>query len=134
LAAQHYAADAVFIETVILTAATRRIADRMSDLRYAVGVDVGETKIDAAVIDSEGKIHKKTKLVTERQDREESVAQVAQAANDVVAMTGIRWEQMEAVGVAVPGISYAQSGKVWAANLPGWDHIPLREWLKPRLP
>ena len=106
----------------------------MSELRYAVGVDVGGTKIAAAVIDSEGKIHKKTKLVTERQDREESVAQVAQAANDVVAMTGIRWEQMEAVGVAVPGISYPQSGKVWAPNLPGWDHIPLREWLKPRLP
>src|SRR4051794_30214871 len=102
----------------------------MSDLRFAVGVDVGGTKIAAAVVDSSGAILRKVKLATERNDRERSLAQVAEAAQQVVAAAGVPWERIAAVGVDVPGIYYPKTGKVWAPNLPGWDQIPLRERLE----
>jgi len=106
----------------------------MSDLRYAVGVDVGGTKIAAAVIDSDGTILRKVKLATDRQDRDRSVAQVALAAREAVAGAGLEWERIAAVGVDIPGIYYPKTGKVWAPNLPGWDHIPLRDYLEAQLP
>src|SRR5438034_4521757 len=106
----------------------------MIGLRYAVGVDVGGTKIAAAVVDSEGRIRKKVKIATEKNDRDQSVAQVARAAQEAVASAGVPWERISGIGVVVPGIYYPQTGKVWAPNLPGWDHIPLREWLEPHLP
>ena len=106
----------------------------MSELRYAVGVDVGGTKIAAAVVDSQGRIHEKIKLKTEREDRDRSLAQVAQAAHAAVAVSGVAWRQIAAVGVDVPGIYYPKTGNVWAPNLPGWDQIPLRDRLAPQLP
>ncbi len=106
----------------------------MSDLRYAIGVDVGGTKIAAAVVDSAGAVRGKIRLSTDRSDRGRSVEQVVEAAREAASAAGTAWEQIAAVGVDVPGIYYPRSGKVWAPNLPGWDHIPLREWLAPRLP
>lgn len=35
--------------------------------------------------------------------------------------------QVRAVGVSVPGIARAVSGRVWAPNIPGWADYPLRE-------
>ncbi len=32
----------------------------------------------------------------------------------------------EAVGVSVPGIADARTGRVWAPNIPGWDEYPLQ--------
>jgi glucokinase len=32
-----------------------------------------------------------------------------------------------ALGLCIPGIAYQKSGKVWAPNIGGWDHYPLRE-------
>ena len=90
----------------------------MSDLRYAVGVDVGGTKVAAAVVDSNGTILRKVKLATDRQDRDRSVAQVALAAREAVAGAGLEWERIAAVGVDIPGIYYPKTGKVWAPNCP----------------
>jgi len=106
----------------------------VSELRYAVGVDVGGTKIAAAVVDSQGRIHEKIKVKTDREDRDRSVAQVAEAAHAAVAASGVAWDKIAAVGIDVPGIYYPKIGNVWAPNLPGWDHIPLRDLLAPQLP
>jgi glucokinase len=40
---------------------------------------------------------------------------------------------VDALGVCVPGISYASSGRVWAPNIPGWDDYPLRDELSEAL-
>jgi glucokinase len=106
----------------------------MDGRRYAVGVDVGGTKIAAAVVDSEGEVHGRMRLRTERHDRDRAVEQVAEAAREAVSSAGIPWDRIAAVGIDVPGISYPASGEVWAPNLPGWDHIPLHMWLEGRLP
>ena len=106
----------------------------MEQPRYAVGVDVGGTKIAAAVIDSRGVIHSKTKVATDKQDRDRSIAQVADAAREAVTAARMSWEDITAVGVDVPGIYYPHSGEVWAPNLPGWDHLPLRGHLEAQLP
>jgi glucokinase len=97
-------------------------------------VDVGGTKIAAAVIDFEGNARAKVKVSTEQHDTAKSIAQIADISRRAVDESQISWRDISAAGIAVPGIYYAASGKVWAPNLPGWDHIPLRDELAARLP
>ncbi|HZS51237.1 MAG TPA: ROK family protein [Bryobacterales bacterium] len=106
----------------------------MEQTGYAVGVDVGGTKVAAAVIDPRKVIHSKIRLSTEKQNRERSIAQVAEAARKAVEAARVSWENIAAVGVDVPGVYYPGSGEVWAPNLPGWDRIPLRGELQTQLP
>ncbi len=103
-------------------------------MRYAVGVDVGGTKIAAAVVDSEGRATAKVKVATEQRDTAKSIDQVVEIACRAADESGIPWRDISAVGIAVPGIYYAASGRVWAPNLPGWDHIPLRDEVAGKLP
>jgi glucokinase len=97
-------------------------------------VDVGGTKIAAAIVDSAGNAGPKIKVSTEQRDTASSIAQVAEIAHLVVEQSCVSWRDISAVGVAVPGIYYAATGEVWAPNLPGWDHIPLRDALAAKLP
>jgi glucokinase len=53
-------------------------------------------------------------------DRVRALLGAAEAAGDAV----------RGVGAVVPGIAYAESGRVWAPNLPGWDDYPLRDELE----
>jgi glucokinase len=41
--------------------------------------------------------------------------------------------QINTIGVAVPGIYYSKTGRVWAPNIPGWDDFPLFEELNGKL-
>jgi glucokinase len=103
-------------------------------LKHAIGVDVGGTKIAAAMVDSEGNIGAKIKTKTGQGGFAESVDQVAEIARRVAHDSGIAWSDVSAIGIAVPGIYYAASGLVWAPNIPGWEHVPLRDELKAKLP
>ncbi len=97
-------------------------------------MDVGGTKIAASMVDSDGHAGSKVKVSTEQHDTARSIAQVAEIARRVAEESGVSWRDISAIGVAVPGIYYAATGQVWAPNLPGWDHIPLREELAEKLP
>jgi glucokinase len=88
----------------------------------------------AAVVDSEGRATGKVKLPTERDDTRKSIDQVAEVTRLAVEQSDVWSRDISAVGIAVPGIYYAASGKVWAPNLPGWDHIALRDELAGKLP
>jgi predicted NBD/HSP70 family sugar kinase len=99
-----------------------------------IAVDVGGTKIAASVVDSEGNLRSKIKVVTEQRDTARSIAQIVELAHHAAGESRIPWSGISAVGVAVPGIYYNSTGLVWAPNLPGWDHIPLRDLLAEKLP
>ena len=92
-------------------------------------MDVGGTKIAAAIVDSSGHAGPTIKVSTEQHDTARSIAQVAEIAHRAAEQNGVSWREISAIGVAVPGIYYAATGQVWAPNLPGWDHIPLRDHL-----
>ncbi|UCD39019.1 MAG: ROK family protein [Fidelibacterota bacterium] len=101
-----------------------------------IGVDLGGTKAAAAVMDKEGQIlHRETGLLEHRQGSEVGRLIIDQVEK---LLTAVEAEQanIEAVGVSVPGIYYAQTGHVWAPNIPGWEEYPLQteleDFLKPQ--
>jgi len=43
-------------------------------------------------------------------------------------------DEVKAIGICVPGISYKETGKVWAPNIPGWEDYPLLDEIRGSVP
>jgi glucokinase len=94
----------------------------------AIGVDVGGTKIAAAVVTPDGRVLKEARLPTPTTGRR-LVDSIAQAVLEVK-------EDFEVGGVclAVAGLILAQENKVvFSPNLHAVEGIPLRDELEPRI-
>ncbi len=98
-----------------------------------MAVDIGGTKLAVAVVDAAGEIRHRVKIPTAKDSTRKSIDQIVETVRHIVPAAGISWDQIAAAGLAVPGIYFADTGAVWAPNLPGWDHLPLREELESQL-
>ncbi len=100
-----------------------------------LGIDLGGTKIIAAVVDGNGRIIARDYRQTKAQHGTGAVvAQMTEAASNVITESGATASRISAVGVAAPGPIDAQSGVVTAPpNLPGWKDVPLRQLIHDRL-
>lgn len=94
---------------------------------YVVGVDLGGTKILAAVVDDKGRILGRSKRKTrdktsQATDPETVTARVVTCIQDAVADAGLKLGDIAAVGASAPGPVNAKTGFVARmANLPGWE-------------
>jgi len=94
---------------------------------YVASMDLGGTKILAAVVDQEGRIVAEAKLGT-RAERGPDVVidRLAKTARQAALQAGIDWADVEAVGIGAPGPVNPVTGFVYnPPNLPGWDEIAL---------
>lgn len=94
---------------------------------YVVGMDLGGTKILAAVVDAEGRILAEAKRATRADEGPRFVIRrMAQTVRKAAANAGIDWAEVTGVGVGAPGPIDPESGFVYnPPNLPGWDEIAL---------
>jgi len=97
--------------------------------RYCGGIDVGGTKIASALFTEDGRISGRKKVPIERGSADRPVRQIVGLIRDLEARArGISGE-LPAIGICIPGVVFARTGRVWAPNIPGWDHFPLRDLL-----
>ncbi len=91
-----------------------------------IAVDLGGTQIRAARCRPDGTIEARTQTLTLAQEGLEPVLRRIQASiAEVWPSEGVR-----AIGIAAPGPLDPWKGIVVSApNLPGWDHVPLRDIL-----
>lgn len=93
-------------------------------------VDVGGTKILAAVLNAEGKILARCKLKTDRADKETLLAQIDEAMDGALADAKLARTDIAGVALGVPGVVNAQTGfVVYTPNTPLTD-TPLAELLR----
>jgi len=90
-----------------------------------LGIDVGGTKLSAALFSRDGEIHQRKKLPLDRAGGDEAVSQIASLIADYTG--GERAPR--AIGIVIPGVVFHPSGEVWAPNIAGWDRYPLRDQL-----
>ncbi|MCH5221379.1 MAG: ROK family protein [Muribaculaceae bacterium] len=88
-----------------------------------IGIDLGGTKIAAAVFDKEAKILLKEVCLLNGAGGQEAGALVAQTVKALIEKYG---GPIDAIGACVPGIAYSRTGTVWAPNIPGWTDFPLK--------
>jgi glucokinase len=92
-----------------------------------IGVDLGGTKILAAVVDPDGAIRGVAKRRTRAElGPVEVIARIIETAREAAADADLTMADVSAVGIGVPGPLDPQTGVVsYAPNLPGWEKIPL---------
>ena len=91
-----------------------------------LGVDVGGTKLSAALFSPVGEISDRRKLSLNRSGAEEAAGQIAALIAEYQGADNA----LRAIGIAIPGVVFHDSGAVWAPNVPGWDHYPLLDRLR----
>jgi glucokinase len=94
---------------------------------YSIGMDLGGTKILAAVVSREGRIVAEAKLKTKPDEGPDAVIErMVQAARKAVQRAGIEWPDVSGMGVGAPGPMDPETGVVYnPPNLPGWHEVPL---------
>lgn len=106
----------------------------MADLRG--GIDLGGTKIQAAVVDARGDVAGQARQPTPTSGGPQDVAEAMTAAlREAAEGAGVETGALTGVGVGSPGDADERTGVVSSArNLPGWEgSFPLAEALKEAL-
>jgi glucokinase len=100
------------------------------------GIDLGGTKIQAAIVDSGGAVLGEARRATPTSGGPGDVAEeMAAALREAAEQAGVETAALDGVGVGSPGDADEKTGVVSGArNLPGWDgSFPLAEKLKKAL-
>jgi len=95
-----------------------------------VAVDLGGTKLSAALVDADGAVSCRTKVPVVCGDVRASVAQIAQVVSEVLNSSRMSRREIHAIGIIIPGIYSAATGEGWAPNLWGHANVPLRAELE----
>lgn len=97
-----------------------------------ISIDLGGTKCAGALISEDGEIIHKMK------DRISGLK--GEKVSNVILSIILQLKEklpsghlLAGVGISVPGISNQKKDTVWAPNIPGWDHYPLKSYLKDKL-
>jgi glucokinase len=106
----------------------------VADLRG--GIDLGGTKIQAAILDPGGEVVGQSRRPTPTEGGPQDVADaMAAALREAAQEAGVESAELDGVGVGSPGDADERTGVVSGArNLPGWEgSFPLAEALKKEL-
>ena len=95
-----------------------------------IALDLGGTKLSGALFRNDGKIIYKTNYALEKRKGVEVGELIMNNAKELLNKSSDLNLSVSAIGICVPGIAHAKSGKVWAPNIPGWNDYPLRDELE----
>jgi len=102
----------------------------MSKTTYWLGVDLGGTKMLAALFTDKFKLLVERKEKTSGQDGAKAVvARLQQLIAATVAEAGIQEKQLGGIGLGVPGPVNVRTGTVLSAPNLGWHNLPLQQIL-----
>jgi glucokinase len=107
----------------------------MASRQLVIGIDLGGTKIAAALVDGAGEIVAQDYRDTRaREGRDKVVARVLHSARAVIEESGVQASQIAGIGIGAPGPIDVASGAVVAPpNLPGWERVPLKQLIEDNL-
>jgi glucokinase len=95
-----------------------------------IGIDLGGTKITGALFDKRGDILCEISHLLKHRKGFEVGLLVLQVINELMEQSGYCKDDIEALGICVPGIANSKTGLVWAPNIGGWENYPLQKEIK----
>ena len=104
---------------------------------YRIGVDLGGTNIAVGLVSNSNGIFKLENKLSRPTGRERAgeyiVADIAEACRELCAEADVTLKDIEAIGVATPGIANHDEGIVEYANNLKFKHFPLAKMLSEQL-
>lgn len=99
-------------------------------MTYAIGLDIGGTKIAAALVDEEGTLFQRTEVSSDVTDKETMFKKVIHCIEQTLAASTVSMREIAGIGVGVPGKVDRNKGiAVYQNNLP-WRDFPLVQRLQ----
>lgn len=99
-------------------------------LTYSLGVDIGGTKIATVTIDERGAIYKRSEVPSDPSDKEKMFEQVVRSIELVLQESQIKIQDIQGIGVGVPGKVDRENGiAIFQNNLP-WENFPIANRLR----
>lgn len=92
-----------------------------------LAVDLGGTKLALAVFSQEGNLLFEEKIPLDKRKGKEVGQLIAHSVATNLNKQKDKGEEIEAIGISVPGIYHKSKGTVWAPNIEGWEDYPLLE-------
>ena len=102
---------------------------------YAIGIDVGGTKIAAGLVTQSGEIRQRfTTHAHSEKEPQHVIDAIELAYHAILAESGVTPKEIEAVGIGFPGNTDGARGLVLVcSNLPAWNSVPLARIVSARL-
>jgi glucokinase len=93
-----------------------------------LGIDLGGTKILAAVVSTQGKMLSREHSITPAKEGQQAVVRsILESVGRVLDQAHITAADLAAIGLGAPGLSNPETGILFTSpNLPGWKDVPLR--------
>jgi glucokinase len=96
-----------------------------------LGIDIGGTKTAVCIGTESGKILADRRFPTNPNSAQDTMAQAAQVAADLISESGLRTEQIEAIGISAPSPLCSKNRLLMkTANLPGWETFAAGDFLE----
>lgn len=116
-------------------AAKEKIRKGEGIMKHYIGIDLGGTNIAAGLVGEDAALKKQLSVPTKSgRSAREIVKDMARLAKEAAALGGIAWEEIEAVGIGVPGTANRDTGMVEYANNLGFYDEPIVPMLEEELP
>lgn len=97
---------------------------------YAVGVDVGGTTVKIGIFRTSGDLLLKWEIVTDKKDEGRNILpDIAESIKSMLSNKGIGLDEIQGVGIGIPGAILNRSIVNRAVNL-GWDVVPVKDQLE----
>lgn len=91
-----------------------------------IALDLGGTKLASGLFAGQSRPGLKRAVPLSRRQGKGVGELVVLEVHRLITAAAARGLVVRAVGIAVPGIAHARTGRVWAPNIPGWEDYPLR--------
>ncbi|MBN1541422.1 ROK family protein, partial [candidate division KSB1 bacterium] len=106
----------------------------MSEAQAVIGIDLGGTKIYAAIVDPQGKILATSRKRTRAELGFEAVVdRIVGCAKEAIEISGLKAEEIPAVGIGSPGPLDLTRGRIIETPNLGWKNAPIRDALQQKL-
>lgn len=94
------------------------------------GIDLGATKVNFATFSENGIITSKETILLGKRTGKKVGELISGKIKDLIKSSEAQGDEINSIGVSVPGISNIKTGTVWAPNIPGWENYPLLQEIK----
>lgn len=103
-------------------------------MKQAIGIDIGGTKIAAAIVDEKGKIRHRVDIPTDTSSAEAVFDCVIAAIDQVLDKAQKTIDQVEGIGIGLPGKVDVKNGIAQYQNNIPWKDFPIVSRLSDRYP
>ena len=98
---------------------------------YVIGIDIGGMSVKVGLVDEQGKIVAKNRVVTEK-DFSVAVNKMIEQIETLLSENGISESQVKGIGIGVPGFTNSKTLMIERLSNLDWENEPIGEILKNR--